>query len=287
MRKLNFILGLAAICVVPFFNSCSSDTNALGPSLELLSDAAVTTTPSSTITIEWRASAGDANLKTFTIAEGNSPITGWDEFEIPNAQNEAFESSAVVSIGAENTTFTLTVTDKDGLTSSETVTVTVEASADPINSYTAILMGGQDNLSIGSYLDADAGTVRLKAAAITNAATIDVVYYYGSTNHATLTAPDDATVNGGAGNLTLCTDFSVKNATRFGSSSVSSADFTAMTNDALLTGITGLSASKMTAVAEGNIIAFQTAAGKKGLIKVASITTGAGGTITLDVKVQQ
>jgi hypothetical protein len=131
MRKLNFILGLAAMGMVIFMSSCSKE-DAKAPGLDLQSDAEVTAPANSTITIEWTAYAGDANLKYFTITEGNSPISGWNEYEIPNADNENFSGSATVLIGESNTTFTLTVTDKDGLTASKTVTVTVTAPETPL-----------------------------------------------------------------------------------------------------------------------------------------------------------
>jgi hypothetical protein len=293
MRKLNLFLGLSTLSLAALITSCSKE-DALGPSIEITSDVDVVADANSIITIEWRANAGDANLKTFTIKEGNSPIIDedgidWTALDIPNSDNEHYLGSARVAIGTEATTFTLIATDKDGLTDSKTVNVTIStATGNPINSYTAILMGGQGNATVGSYLDADLGQVYLKTPAITNQALIDVVYYYGTSNLATLCAPNDVTVGGGSGNLTLCEDFTtIKNATKFGTSSVSGAQFTAMTDDLLLAPITGLSASKMSAVAVGNIISFETAGGKKGLIKVASISGTSAGTITLEVKIQQ
>jgi hypothetical protein len=293
MKKLNFNLGLGVLGLAMFFTSCSKD-NAIGPSIEVTSDVEVVAPANSLITISWRANAGDANLKTFTIKEGNAAIVdedgiNWNAFEIPSANNEAYIGSARVAIGTTATSFELIATDKDGLTASKTINVTIEqATGNPINSYTAILMGGQGNTTVGSYLDADAGQVYLKAAAITNQALIDVVYYYGTTNLATLCAPNDATVNGGSGNLTLCEDFTtIKNATKFGTSTITGAQFTAMTDDVLLSAITGLSATKMSSVAVGSFISFETAGGKKGVIKVANITTGSTGTITLEVKVQK
>jgi hypothetical protein len=292
MRKLNFILGFSAICASMFFTSCSSDS-ALGPALDITSGEIDTVPANSIATINWRADAGDANLQSFTIKEGNATIVDedgndWNAFDIPNADNEHYVGSARVLIGATTTSFTLIATDKDGLTASKTVSFVIsQAAGDPINSYTAILMGGQSNLTVGSYLDADAGNVYLKAAALTHTELVDVVYYFGSSNLATLTAPNDVTVNGGAGNLSLCSDFTTKNATKFGTSTITTSQFATITDDLLIAPISGLSGSKMTSLAVGDIIDFQTAAGKKGIIKVSNITTGADGSITLDVKVQQ
>ena len=103
----------------------------------------------------------------------------------------------------------------------------------------------------------------------------------------TLTAPDDVTVNGGAGNLSLCVDFTTKNETRFASSSITASEFDDIENDAQIADITGLNESKLTQLAIDDVVAFVTEDGKKGLIKVADMETGNTGTITINVKIQQ
>ena len=102
-----------------------------------------------------------------------------------------------------------------------------------LEEFTAVLMGGQSNADVGSYLDADAGTVYKQSVAPANSAAIDIIYYYGTTNRATLVAPTDATVNGGGTNLTLATVLTTKNATKFNTNpGISPAEFDAMTTDA-------------------------------------------------------
>jgi hypothetical protein len=291
MKRLNyFLLGLGALGMV--FTSCTPDEDALGPELTISSGTAVEATSNTVITLSWRASAGDANLASFTIKEGNATIVDedgndWNAAEIPNADNEAYVGSARVAIGAAGTTFTLIVTDKDGLTASQDVVVTIKApTGDPINTFTAVLMGGQSNLNVGSALDADAGIVYKLADA--TAADIDILYYYGSTNLATFAAPNDETVNGVAANAFNWTnDWTPQNATKFGVSSMSTAAFDAIGDDSALTGITGLTSSKLTDRNIGNVIEFITAAGKKGAFKVTALTTGGAGSITIEVKIQK
>jgi hypothetical protein len=114
---------------------------------------------------------------------------------------------------------------------------------------------------------------------------VDIIYYYGSSNLATLAAPADPTLDGTATNGFDWTEgWSPKNETLFGSSSI---DFDNVTNDLEISEITGLSSTKMTSLTVGNVVAFELADGKKGLIKVTDLNTGSDGTITIQVKVQQ
>jgi hypothetical protein len=290
MKKLTYLFGLG-ILAASLFISCSPDEDALPPSLNITSDNPVVAVPNSVITIAWRADAGDAKLATFTIKEGNVAILDednidWNNFEIASADNESYVGSANVRVGTAATEFSLIVTDKDGKEASATVTVTIDNTAgDPIYTYSARLMGAQSNLTLGSYLNANSGEVLKQAAAEASSASIDVVYYYGSANLATLTAPDDVTVNGGAENLSLCSGFSVKNATRFATTSLTPSDFDAVEDDAAFTET--VSSSKLTQLAVSDVIAFETAAGKKGLIRVSALTAGNTESITIDVKIQQ
>ena len=98
---------------------------------------------------------------------------------------------------------------------------------------------------------------------------------------------NDETVNGGAGNLALCESWTTHNATTFGSSLFTIAEFDAMTDDSQLLSIANLTNSKATDLAVDNIIAFETVDGKKGLIKVSDLISATDGTITIDVLMQE
>jgi hypothetical protein len=179
----------------------------------------------------------------------------------------------------------LTATDKDNQTSSKSIDVTVEGGAVNFNEFTAILMGAQSNAA-GSTLDADAGTVYKLADASSNQALIDILYYYGSTNKATFVAPNDETVNGGSSDFTWTQSWTTQNATKFGVSTMTSAEFDAIT-DADLAAITGLSASKATDLGVDDVLNFVTAGGKNGALKVTALTASNSGTITITVKIQK
>lgn len=269
MKKLNLFLGLAAISMVMFFNSCSSDEDAQGPGLELISDAEVTTAANSSIIIQWRAYAGDANLKYFTITEGNSPITGWDEFEIPTAQNENFPSTATVQIGEANTTFTLTVTDKDGLKTSKTVTVTVEAALD---SKGFSSLGAAGNTTLGSYYSVSNNLV-YKTSELTTAIASKIDFVFNAdASTATFKSPKDAT-------NTLVHDSGrttkYQKAT-FAFATATPSDLNAVTPTA-----------ESITVAANDVVVFVNHDGVKGIFEVTALTVAANGSVTIDIKVKQ
>ncbi len=293
MRKLTYLLGLGAMASLFFFNSCESDGDAVAPSLNITSGEAITANANSTIVIKWRADAGDAKLATFTIKEGNATIVDennrdWNSMDIPNSENETYIDSAIVRVGNVDTEFTLIVTDKDDVFTTKMVVVTLDATptGDPILEFTARLMGAQSNLDVGSFLDAATGIVYLQDAAEANSADIDIVYYFGSTNAATLTAPDDGTVNGGEGNLSLCVDFDTKNATRFSATDLTPVEY-GLIEDDLGFGNIDPKATKITQLAVNDVIAFETADGKKGVLMVDELDEGSDGTITINVKIQE
>lgn len=291
MKKLTYLLGLGAIASLFLFNSCSEETLP-APSITFDAGTEIVLAVGETDALLTGTIVAEAKLDKVVIYE----VTDLSETQLVTITD--FNSGAITTTDDMNYSFRFTVTaltqdvqikieatDKDDQFASKSINIVVSA-GNPIDEFTAVLMGAQGNLDIGSYLDAVTGTVYKQAAAESNSADIDIVYYFGSTNEATLTAPDDATVNGGAGNLSLCVNFTQKNPTRFASTTLSSAEFDAIENDASIVGIS-TSASKMTKLGVNDVIAFETFDGKKGLIKVAALNATNEGTITIDVKIQQ
>jgi len=123
---------------------------------------------------------------------------------------------------------------------------------------------------------------------------IDLIYYYSGGNGATIGGADDTNildVYKGISNWTT------KNATRFTSSTLSVTEFDALTDDSKIAVISDFTETKKIGLAEGNVFAFKTAAGKKGLVKITKLTKGLNtvtqqqdyqfGTIEIVVKVQK
>ena len=294
MKKVHVIFGLLIVAMLTMFMECGDD-EALGPALQLYGGAFIdsdeTVPAGAVLSFSWHATKGDAKLESMTISREGNALVGWNEKEIPNSENESYTDTALLEapLNEGAYTYALIASDKDGLTATQSVVITVDPAlgGDPISSYTAILMGGLQNTEYGSFLDAEEGDVYKLGPAVTNQSLIDMVYYYGSANNATLCAPNDATVNGGSGNFDVCQVWTTKNATTFGPSSITASEFDDINNDTEISEISGLSLSKMTALIVGNVIAFETAGDKKGLVKITALENSNSGTITIAVKIQQ
>ncbi len=231
-----------------------------------------------------------------TNGSSETPISVDYDFEGETSGSYRFQrTTSEIAIDLANSTddpkkveYKFSLTDKDGAVKNAIYTVTMAAaSGNPIHTYSATLMGAQDNANTGSFFASTNGNVYLTADANNNSSLIDIIYYYGSSNEATLCAPNDVTVNGGTGNLSLATGLTTQNATTFTTTTVSASTFNAMSDDTGFDAITSFPETKMVTLATDNVIAFKTAAGKIGLIKVSSITTGNTGSMTIDVKIQE
>ncbi len=162
-----------------------------------------------------------------------------------------------------------------------------------INYYSAELLGGQNNATVGSFYSTSLGTVindATASASSTVQSTIDFVYFYGTTNGASIGAPSDATVATAHTGSTSLPSWTVKNSTKFYITAITPAVFDAAMNDSLIRTVdsTQVTTSLAAALTVGKVVAFKTVAGKKGLFHVSAIggTTGTDRNITLDVMVQ-
>jgi hypothetical protein len=297
MKRLNFFLvGMAALGMA-FFTSCGGDETVVGPSLQITSGVSVEAVAGGTITLVWRADAGDANLKSFTIKEGNTAIVDfnnkdWTEYDIPNASNETYIDSAIVSI-SEATSFTLSVTDKDGQIASKTIEVTIGATGS-LKAEDTFTLGGQDNAEGSFYASFDGGVYTISTLKSgSHFGEIDLIYYVGATNKEAIFSPKAIVDN----NITwessvLIASWGTPNATKF--KLVTADDYTNATYASVATlgvdatlDIANGGDTPIVGLKTDDVYAFKTAGGKYGVFKVNAVTAGATNTITLAVKVQE
>ncbi|HQH41470.1 MAG TPA: hypothetical protein PLC81_02500 [Bacteroidales bacterium] len=286
MRKKNLLLvvaftGMAAVT----FTSCSEDTTGTGPVITFLNNQTeVTLNPgqtSYTVAGTVTSDAGLKEVKFFKVIGDNETQDGQAVTSFSDKNNYPFQHD-VTGITQEMK-LKVQATDKDDITNSSSFTIKISLPA--IQTWTGKTLGAQSS-STGSFFASVDGTVMTLNQATSNQAKADFAYYYGDVNLATLAAPDDASLNGGTGNFTWCQSWTTKNQTRFAPTNLTTAEFDAATATTI-NALADPAESKVTSLAQNKVIAFKTASGKKGLIKVTSITTGASGSITLDVKVQQ
>ena len=192
-------------------------------------------------------------------------------------------------------TIKVTVTDLKALVTTGNFTLTFtpepsQPSGGDIKTHTATLLGDQGNSKDGSYYATSTNSVYLYANASSNSSLIDMVYYYGSDNLATLAAPNDPTINGGGNNLSLGTILKPQNTTIFRTTNLTPSDFDLINNDATFKTFSGADLTRVNKLKVGDVIAFKTVTGKVGVIKVTKLVAGTSGvtdgSITIIVKVQ-
>ena len=299
MRKFVFLLASVFMTGLIFFTSCSKDETVTGdqkPSLTLqvgadYISANTSVTVSSPIKIGIRAMSNgtsNAKLASFTMSRtfGGSTQT-YDSTFSSSTFNVDLNTEANKSVGDE--TFLFTVRDKDGQSNTLTIIITTTSSAGEINVFSMKIMGAQANANGSSFASID-GTVYKLADAKANAAKVDLLYYYGATDFATIAAPNDVHAGEVYNNATNgLQTWSKLNATKF-KLITDVVNFDGITNDQVIVEqcASGVTETRITNLTVGKLLAFITESGKDGILKIDAITgTNDGGTVTISVKVQQ
>lgn len=294
MKKIKSYL-LALLAGVLIFSGCKKD-DPVGPTISFSTTTGsivgnVTVDLGDSMTVGVIITAGDADLTQVEAKysyDGAAAVSLEKRTLSGSTANEVFELAARTIAGTEKYTFI--VTDKDGLSSEVSFTATVQSSSGPITTYTGKVLGNQNNATIGSFLTASSGTVLNLSSANASPASVDIAYFHGASNAATFAAPDNSDV---ATIFTSMSSWGTKNQTRFKTTSVTTTQFDAIADDAdvvaAFDGNSNSSTDKANMLAANNVIAFKTAAGKQGLIKVTSITgtNSTSGEITFTIKIQQ
>ncbi len=295
MKKLSFIAIILFVTGV-FFTSCTKDDTKDPPTISFLGgnnyvSGDVTLTAGSQFSWGIAASTNSGkNLNSFKAVrkfENVITITEVDSSFNAASFQQAYMSFAQPAAGTEDWTFT--VTDKDGLSSTISFTITTEVAGPDITTYTDKILGAQANNSGSSFASVD-GTIYSLADAKANADKIDWLYFYGATNHATIAAPNDVSAASVFNNATNgLQTWTVLNNTKFKMTTINSSAFDAINTSAQIAAVVAVPVpgdSKENNLAVGNILGFTTADGKLGLIRVDAITGTDSGTINITVKVQ-
>ena len=185
--------------------------------------------------------------------------------------------------------YTASVTDKDKEAQSDDAVVEITFKERPpvygdIETFTAVLLGAQ-NATVGSSYATSTNTVYTVSQVLANASTIDFIYFYQAGGSlAEIFSPNSSN----AATLNIIKDMNPKRDTKFKRVTMSAEDFNAITNDAkIVETAIELTESVITNLVVGDVVAFETDDNKLGLYRVSELTTGASGSITLTVKVQE
>lgn len=300
MRRLNFLFtAVLAIAGLSFIASCTpNETTNVKPKLNFIAEGPSITSNKTVATgapLLFKVNAVSntstkKKLKTLRVQSfmNNQPNVDTTVNLKGDSYTGSFNYNATTTASKEEK-FTFTLTDNAGETDIVNITITTEAAAptaNAIETYNSTLLAGQSNANAGSFYDAETNTVYKSAPARTNAAKVDLVFAYGTNNQYYIGAPNDSDIN--ISHTTMATGWSIKNATKLMTTAITAAEFDAMTDDANFPTITG-NATKVNMLAAGKVFAFETVAGKVGLVKVISTsgTSPATRAIRIGVKIQK
>jgi hypothetical protein len=301
MKKL-LLFGLGVIASLSTLSSCKKDEVAIASPTVSFANNEISyvaknesdTTRDVTVTVE---APGELTIiKIFEVkTSGKTTLKTISDFT--DKTKHVFTYTIVSKPNSGDYKIEVEATDKKNNTSSSFFTVkTFTPAVALLNTYTAKLLGAQ-YASTGSFFAASTGTVYTANDAKTNYDLIDLVYYYGgSTNNATIGSPKDTLIQNAHNKTIGFTAWTKYNETMFKSTTLTSSEFDAITDDSKLTTLTNFSDSHQNNLAKDRVFAFKTEKGKLGFVKITNITKGLNtkqeqdfqfGTIEIVVKVQK
>jgi len=231
-----------------------------------------------------------------TLPNDNEPLTN-KESHSGQLLVEAFDGDAGKTIS-----YTFEVTDKKGGFARNSFILTVsgddgggdgggDGGTDPIaiDTFNDLAVGAQGNASLGSSVDLEDGRVYSLSDARDNSARIDVVYFFTDIQNGVIAAPNDGSLVSSSV-LPSIANWESRNATKLRTTGLSSGDFNAISdgsviNEAYEGGTDTPDGTRAKFLEGGEVVAFETVGGKRGLILVGSIGEGTAGRATLSVKV--
>ncbi len=229
---------------------------------------------------------GLSEVKYFKVTTTGETQIGQAVTSFTNAN--AYDFKVNIQDVTEETGIKVMATDKKNQTSALNFTIKVNGAS--ISSYNNITLGAQTNATIGSSFASLNGLVYNLTDAKTNSDKIDVVFFYGTTNLATLSAPSNSTLLDQVfTTASKPSTWTVQNGTKL--EKRNALDFTTITTGTQIPSVETTGTSHVSSIAVGDVILFRTAAtsafpNKNGVLKVIALSGTSGtSTITFNVKI--
>ncbi|ACF14716.1 hypothetical protein Ctha_2265 [Chloroherpeton thalassium ATCC 35110] len=310
MKKRNFFRLLVLLLVAASANftltGCDDDDSSTGVdnTIPTISNVMVSVNSGTATAITFTSNAASAEYWTGDVLSFSFQANDDDEVTAVKAMagttelyNQTFEGSAqqtgltfTYTVGSSDTDIIITVTDSDDEVATYTYTVNVAVA---VTENSSITLGAQENVT-GSFcasIEGDVYTVSQVASA-SNQEKVDFVYFYGSTNEATIASPDDEAV------ATITTfgisDWTTKNSTVFKATTLGESDFNNIGSVSELEAAYAEATdsydpnTRANHLTESTVFAFATDAdrgSKTGLVLVEELTANSTGSIKITIKV--
>ncbi|MCF8378374.1 MAG: hypothetical protein K9H49_02285 [Bacteroidales bacterium] len=313
MKKISYLLGLLAVAGVLFTSCAKDEEEPLPPTITFLGgvhpgtgwdrvDGDVTLEVGEPFVFGFTAqSKSDKNLSTIKVTrdyENVSQTTVLDSAVSVSSFTVDIETIAFPNNpGSE--VFTIKVTDKNGLSTSASFTITTVPGDPGISSYTNITLGSYTSATNSSFASITGETFSMTEAQDADVqAKIDWVYFHGATYGHTVMSPTNNNLYAVYPQIENWTN---KNNTLFAKTALNQAAYDLVTDKNILiltiqnTGVTLNSnffselISNPGGFAVGDVLAFETHTGNRGLLiikEVNSASPNGNSTIKYDIKVE-
>jgi len=289
MKILKSLVLVALVAVA--FTSCKKDDTTLpAPVISFLNgvnEASVAVGSDYTIAGTITSEEGLSEVKYFQVTSTGETQLGQAITSFQNANSYSFQKQ-ILDVNVQ-TVIKVMATDKKNQTS--VLNFTIKVNGNTITSYNNIVLGAQSNTTIGSSFASFNGQVYDLTSAKANSSKIDVIFFYGATNMATLSAPNNtADLDQVFTSASKPSTWIVQNGTKLEKRTDVVFENVATGND--IPNVNSTGSSKVSNVAVGDVICFRTAStntdfpNKNGVLKVSAINGTSGtATITFSVKV--
>lgn len=221
----------------------------------------------------------DNNLKSISVNRSGGSLA--DKVVLSKSLTGTSSTEVIVdTIGTGTFTYVVAVTGKEGSPATKTITVTTRSLPKQVDVTTsAIPLFGQTNDDPSAtnphFMKLTSPFTPISISTFpAEKSNVDLAFFFGATNKATITSPTDVTMQGLYSGLS----WAGANATLLYKTTMTTAQYDAIASansDSLITsmaaGVTTWGSS-INLLAQGNIILFKTSANKLGLIKVENIS---------------
>lgn len=246
MKNLKlFLLLLVAGAGTVFMNACSEDdgTVSTGPTLNFIGDAGYIASNTSLVAGSTfkvgLIGSHDVKIDKLEIRvryDGGSELvpancTICDSMVNDKDLRVDYSNTTRNQTGTETWSFTLI--DKDGLSTTKEITITTTAAPKPVR-FVDVSLGDQGNATLGSSYSLSTFQMYLLAAAKAESAVIDVICVSDDNDGSILCAPSSAVAAEKLPSASGPGSWATKNATKFRKTSITSAQFDAMTDNTKL-----------------------------------------------------
>jgi hypothetical protein len=298
LKKETVLVPFFIILLIIVFGifSCKKEYKGSPPTIQLRTDSGYvykndTVYIGKTFNVGIIATKGNVNITNLIIEVSNNNSTSRYLDTGLNAAS-LVENETIIKGLSPKDTWTFIVRDKDGSSASISFNVFANPNSTfgPVITIPSIIMGAQNNTSIGSFLDIKNVIVYNLQQAFNVQDSIQMLYYYDSIqgNANTIASPNaniDPSVFTGTYALA---NWTILNETRYVQTTFTDADFVNCNNDSLLIATFNepLSKRKAKNLAVGNIYVFETGDGKLGMFEVLNVVGSESGTIEIKVKMQ-